>query len=262
MLFFWRWPEAIRHLARDGMPTYIKGELPKYRVPQPKPRDPEDKEMVAGKVGNVYDKGYVGPGLVISLTSYFYVPKGIGDIRMVYDATKCGLNDVIWVPSFSLPDADALLDIVEECSWMSDIDIGEMFLNFPLDKLLQPYCGVDFGPYLPEVLSWLRWLRCAMGLKPSPYIAIRFLLLGSEIIRGWRKDPKNALKYDEVRLNLPGMEHYNPRLPWVSKIRSDTQRIASDYVGYVDDLRPVGESEEACNQCARRISCMLGYLGI
>ena len=261
-LLFWRWPEAIRHLARDGMPTCIKGELPNYRVPQRKERDPQLRELVGAKLANVYEKGYVGKGQVKSLTSYFDVPKGEGDRRMVYDATKCGLNSAIWVPSFSLPDVDTLVDMVEECTWMADIDIGEMFLNFPLDKFLQPYCGVDFGPYLPEVESWLRWLRCAMGLKPSPYVAIRYLLLGSEIIRGWRKDPKNALRYDEVRLNLPGMANYNPRLPWVSKIISNTQRIASDYVGYVDDLRPVGESEAACTQCARRVSSLLGYLGI
>jgi len=170
-LFFWRWPEPIRHLARDGMPMCIKGELPRYRVPQQKERDPLRREMVADKVGNVLKKGYIGKGKVESLTSYFDVPKGEGDRRMVYDATKCGLNDAIWVPSFSLPDADTLLDIVENCSWMADIDIGEMFLNFPLDKFLQPYCGVDLGPYLLEVVSWLRWLRCAMCLKPSPYVA-------------------------------------------------------------------------------------------
>ena len=261
-LFFWRWPEDIRNLARDGMPTWITGDLPAYRVPQRREKDPHTREMMADKAANVVGKGYVGPGRVLSLTSYFSVPKGEGDIRMVYDLTKCGLNAVIWVPSFSLPDVDSLLDLVEECSWMADIDIGEMFLNFPLDKFLQPYCGVDFSPFLPHLVSWLRWLRCAMGLKPSPYVAIRFLLLGSEIIRGRNTDSKNALRYDEVRLNLPGMINYNPRLPWVSKIISSTQRIAADYVGYVDDLRPVGSSEAVCNQCARQVSCRLGYLGI
>lgn len=261
-LFFWRWPEPIRQIARDGMRTCIKGTLPNYRVPQRKELDPEIWKLIVEKIRNVVEKGYIGEGLVKSLTSFFQVPKGEGDIRMVYDATKCGLNEVLWVPSFSLPDADNLLELVEEVSWMADIDIGEMFLNFPLDKFLQSYCGVDFGPYLPEVKSWLRWLRCAMGLKPSPYVAIRFLLFATEIIRGWKNDPKNALRYDSVRLNLPGMDNYNPRLPWVSKIITTTQRIASDFVGYVDDLRPIGESEFACNQCARRISCMLGYLGI
>jgi len=258
-LFFWRWPEAFRIMARDGMPTWVKGELPKYRVPQHKEKDPEAIKMVAAKLNNVYGKGYVGKGRVESLTYHFHVKKGESDIRMVYDGTKCGLNGVLWVPSFSLPDVDDLLAMIDEHSWMADIDIGEMFLNFPLDKMLQPYCGVDFSPYLPDLISWLRWLRCAMGLKPSPYVAIRFLLLGSEIIRGLPSDKNNALRYDKIRLNLPGMVSYDPRLPWVSKIITATRQIASDYVVYVDDLRPVGNSESACNLCARRISCMLNY---
>ena len=51
---------------------------------------------------------------------------------------------------------------------MADIDIGEMFLNFPLDKDIQPYCGVDLKPYLSDIVKWVMWVRCAMGLKPSP----------------------------------------------------------------------------------------------
>ena len=261
-LFFWRWPEPIRHLARDGMKSWIKGSFPNYRVPQRRPTDEEEFQQIIAKLANVIGKGYIGPGDVKSLTSYFSVPKGIGDIRMVYDATKCGLNDILWVPSFALPDVDTLLSMVEDCTWMSDIDIGEMFLNFPLDKLLQPYCGVDVAAFFPEFRSWLMWLRCAMGLKPSPYVAIRFLLFAGEIIRGLRSSLTNVMKYDKVRLNLPGDAKYDPRLPWVSKIVTSTNKIAADYVGYVDDVRPVGPSESECNKCARQISCTLNYLGI
>jgi hypothetical protein len=30
---------------------------------------------------------------------------------------------------------------------MGDLDIGEMFLNFPLHASLQKVCGVDMSPY-------------------------------------------------------------------------------------------------------------------
>ena len=154
-LFFWRWPSAIRILARDGIRTWLKGPLPSYRVPQRRERDEELLKQIAAKLENVISKGYITAGDVLSLTSYFAVPKGEGDIRMVYDRTKCGLNEVLWVPSFSLPDVENLLSMVDEDNWMAVIDIGEMFLNFPLDKFLQPFCGVDVTPYLPAFRSWL-----------------------------------------------------------------------------------------------------------
>jgi hypothetical protein len=40
---------------------------------------------------------------VSSLTSFFAVPKGTAGIRVVYDATRSGLNDAIWAPNFFLP---------------------------------------------------------------------------------------------------------------------------------------------------------------
>jgi hypothetical protein len=42
--------------------------------------------------------GYISPGKVVNLTSYFAVPKGSGAIRMVYDAMASGLNDCLWIP--------------------------------------------------------------------------------------------------------------------------------------------------------------------
>jgi hypothetical protein len=48
----------------------------------------------------------------------------------VYNGTKSGLNDSIWVPWFPLPTVDTHLRAVETGTWMSNMDIGEMFLNF------------------------------------------------------------------------------------------------------------------------------------
>jgi hypothetical protein len=34
--------------------------------------------------------------------SLFEVPKGLTDIRIVFDGTACGLNEVMWAPWFRL----------------------------------------------------------------------------------------------------------------------------------------------------------------
>jgi hypothetical protein len=84
------------------------------------------------KIGKVRKRRYIPAGPIESLTSFFAVPKGLDDIRMVYDGTKLGLNEAIWVPQFLLPMVDTLLRAVEPGTYMSDMDIGEMFLNFLL----------------------------------------------------------------------------------------------------------------------------------
>jgi len=91
-LLFWRWPERHRKLVRDGHKIWVKSDLPSYLRPQPNEKDRDVREKVALKLRNVVDKGYVGKGTVTSLTSFFSVPKGDQDIRMVYDASKSGLN--------------------------------------------------------------------------------------------------------------------------------------------------------------------------
>jgi hypothetical protein len=141
-LFFWRWPRHCLTLARDGHPVWTTGEQPQYLRPQPSEKDLERRAKVKKKLDTVRDRRYIEPGTIKSLTNYFDVPKGSDDIRMVYDASKSGLNKIIWVPSFCLPTTENLTDLLDEQSWMADIDMGEQFLNFPLDPLLRPYCGL------------------------------------------------------------------------------------------------------------------------
>jgi hypothetical protein len=64
---------------------------------------------MAQKKSKVRDRGYIQSGLVKSLTLYFAVPKGEGEIHMVYDGTKSGLNHALWVPWFPLPTIEAHL---------------------------------------------------------------------------------------------------------------------------------------------------------
>lgn len=75
--------------------------------------------------------------------SYFVVPKGIHDVRMVYDETASGLNERLWLPGFPLPTAETHLRALEPDYFMADVDIGEMFLNFVLHESLQAMAGVD-----------------------------------------------------------------------------------------------------------------------
>lgn len=78
-----------------------------------------------------------------SLISFFAVPKGEEDIRMVYNATKCGLNEVIWSPNFFLPTVATVVQSATPDTFFGDIDLGEMFLNYFLDEDLKSSTGVD-----------------------------------------------------------------------------------------------------------------------
>ena len=130
---------------------------------------------------------------------------------MVYDASKSGLNDSIWVPRFPLPTINTHLRAVEPGTWMGDLDIGEMFLNFPLHSSLQELCGVDLTHYVeklsPKVLkvtpAWamrqIAWTRCAMGLRSSLYQAVQGALVAEE------RDQSNVFRWDRVP-NLPGSD--------------------------------------------------------
>ena len=165
------------------------------------------------------------PGPVRSLTDYFDVPKGDHDVRMVYNGSSCGLNEALWAPSFWLPTADTALRAMTFGTYCVDLDLGEMFLNFPLDKALQPYAGIDLTPIqhlladfdgsgrAPTQTLWERWVRNFMGLKTSPINTLTHYYLAEELVRGPPQDPRSPLHYDQVDMNLPGMPNYDPTRP-------------------------------------------------
>jgi len=280
-LFFWRWPSGVLRDTRDGTPMWVSGDLPRYRAAQRAPRDPTQAALLQKKIWKVRARGYIEPGPVLSLTNVFAVPKvtdpdsgEVLDIRAVYDATKSELNAAVWAPSFWMPTVESLVRMLDFDSWLGDVDIGEMFLNFPLDPRIRPFAGVDLTALAPaedladKRVLWERWSRMLMGFKPSPYVAIRLQMWGEEIVRGDRRDPSNVFRWDYVRLNLPTAEGYDPALPWVSKVFRDTTgletilRLACDFVTFVDDLRAAGYSLEAVWRVLRRIASVLNYLGI
>ena len=71
------------------------------------------------------------------------MPKVQDGIRVVYDTTKCLLDDIVWAPNFFLPSVDTVPQCIESTTVCGDIDIGEMLSNYTLSKKLQQYTGVD-----------------------------------------------------------------------------------------------------------------------
>ena len=175
---------------------------------------------------------------------------------MVYDASKSGLNDVVWVPSFRLPTVDSTLRGIDSMTSLGDLDLGEMFLNFPVDHKIRPYVGLDLSGYpfkgetswamMSGGVSWERWERCLMGFKPSPYNATKVFAWGEEIIRGDWRDQDNPMRWERVQLNLPGEEGYTSGWPWVSKVfrLGGCDKIAGDFFTYMDDIRTCGQGDE------------------
>jgi hypothetical protein len=77
--------------------------------------------------------------------------------------------------------------------YMVDIELGKMFLNFPLPSVLKRYLGVNVNTFkreldktknLKDAPAGGHWTCCWMGLKPSPYIAVCFYYLAEEFTRG------------------------------------------------------------------------------
>lgn len=266
--FFWRWPKELQTSIRDGFRLWIKPMDISWNEPQPKPNE-RNRLLMQKKIEDIRKKKYLVPGTVASLIRFFGVPKGEDDIRMVYDGTKSGLNDALWAPWFPLPTASTHLKMVESRSWMADNDAGEFFLNWMMDSRVRELCGVDLTHFVSSegrsVSSPSRrveiWCRCAMGLRPSPYVCVKGMLLAKEIIMGSRDDEDNVFRWDHVLLNLPGMKEYSPSKPWVSKRRNDGT-IAADLVSFVDDLRPVASSEKECWEASQLVSKRMAWLGL
>lgn len=147
---------------------------------------------------------------------------------------------------------------------MSDLDMGEQFLNCPLHGDIQEYCGIDVRPYFAEQRCqtlWLRWTRCMMGLKSSPYVATKATYLGEEVAVGDRTSSDNPMHWSRVHLNLPGSEHYDPTMPWVQRLKWDGS-IAGAAPRYVDNMWPVGASESMCWEVTHQMVTYYSYLGM
>ena len=221
------------------------------------------------KLNKVRERGYVKKGPVKSLIRFFAVPKGMNDIRMVHDSTASGFNDSVWVPSFDLPTVETLLQGTGPKSWMVDLDIGDMFLNFMLAEDARELVGIDVSLYFNEDrkkgefnrVKWERWVRCAMGLKISPNHAIRAVIFAKEFLKGDPSQLDNPFCYKSVELNLPGTETYDPTLSWF-RVMDHNDQLAAILAIYVDDERVHCSSEDLAWKAAHQIATRESYLGI
>ena len=267
-LIFWRWPKQARRDARDGsvLPWKIP-PFPRYVLPQRYPNSEKEKKIMITKLLDPISKGYISDGYVSSLSTFFCVPKGDSDVRIVYDMTKCGINACLWSPRFYLPNPDAVFDSIDYDSWMGDIDQGEMFLNYPVDPELLPFIGVDVTEIIKDTpwdtgnkRTWFRWNRWAICLRQSPFATTRMFGIGAECMFGNRRDKTNVFAWKYVKLNLPGSDGYDPSEPWVSK-RTEDGKIPPDAFTFVDDIRVVGRTEEICDAATRRVASSANHLG-
>ena len=151
------------------------------------------------------------------------MPKGEDDIRMVFNGSSCGLNSVLFASNFGLPSSSTMTRLLSFGYKVVDMDIGEMFLNFPLHQSLRPSSGIDLSPLRltlknkdmipPFTLSDRRlsatWSSLWFGLRPSPECACTYYYLAEEVIRSNHKDLSNPLRWDSVVLNLIGNDDYN-----------------------------------------------------
>ena len=275
-LLFWRWPESVRQLARDGIPPYIFNPLPNNQ-PKTRPISAEHEKQVFSKILVCIQKDYIiltSNTLIQNYIDYFAVDKGATDIRVVYNGASCGLNTSLFASSFWLPTSKTITRFLSFGYKSVDLDIGEMFPNFPLHASLRPFSGVDLtqfknrlGPILPPILRPNNrisgtWTRLWFGMKNSPELAVTYYYLAEEFIRGNHQDLSNPLRWDDIKLNLIGNEDYNPTFPKVYKWDMYAKRIAGELIAYIDDLRSIGFSLEQAWLIARRVGSYLQYLGI
>jgi len=263
-LFFWNWPVKGRAWARDGQPHLLLGPLPRFQRSQKPPKSERDRQLVCSKLDKARSRGYISKGHVKSLTHFFYVPKGLEDIRMVYNGTSSGLNDCLFAPHFGLPIIRHALRSLLEGYHQADIDIAEMFLNFNLCVSLQPYSGVDLSTlklHAGEDKLWERWTRNFMGLRDSPYRSIQLMIMAKREAYGDHLDRTGPFHWGTIVLNLPGTRDYDPTFPWIMKARYDGHLACEVYV-YVDDGKVTGWCRAACWAAASRFSKVMARLGI
>jgi hypothetical protein len=211
---------------------------------------------------------------VLALINVFSVPKGNDDIRMVYDGTKSGLNNMLFCPWFWLPTTTTMTRTLHKNSGTGDNDSGDFFLNFWQHQDLIPFLGVDITHTFFEEggveKMLVAWVRCAMGLKPSPYYAAQCGNRAKRICMGMPKleysvvdpsVPKNQFHWDHVRMNCPGDPLYDSTFPWMAKIRLDG-KIATDIHQYIDDNRTTAPTVEEAWLAGSQWAKTCSFLGI
>jgi hypothetical protein len=155
----WRFHSFLLALALWVQDTYEIWDPPygsiqiSYRRPQWAERNPILKACVKDKLDKVLNRRYFEVGLVKSLTTFFGVPKGEDDMRVIYDGSLPCLKAALWCQWFMLTNINSHLRTVEPGTFMSDVDIAELFLILFLDWSLRKYAGVNLTSYFGDDLG-------------------------------------------------------------------------------------------------------------
>jgi hypothetical protein len=137
--------------VRDGLRLWYEGSAPKHVVPQKDEPDPSKKENIRLIFLKALAKRYFEYGDAASLTQFFAVAKGEEDIRMVYNGTSSILNAHLWCPWLALATINTMLRALEPGTYMGEIDVGEMFLNFILEARCSYLAGVNLKKYIEQL---------------------------------------------------------------------------------------------------------------
>ena len=277
-LVFWRWPEVLRKVVRDGMKPYYIHHLP-HNMAKARPPPPDRRHQIWEKFDTALRKGYLKLQPMAEVKNFidsFHIPKGEDDIRMVLNGTSCGVNKALFASNFWLPYSSTMTRVLHYGYKVVDLDIGECFLNFNLHADLVPYSGIDLTHFrseiqkqFPEYKDCLKEKRIAatfnrmwFGNRQSPKVCVQYYYLAEEVARGDPSDHNNRLRYDEVKINAPGSPGFNPALPYVYKWDALNMRIAGEILAYVDDLRAIGYSWEEAWRIARQVASRFQMLGV
>jgi hypothetical protein len=270
-----RFPIRYRKMARDNVPVFFERPGPttlNFNRPWQMKRH---GQWPRKKILKVIKRRYLlMTGIKVkSLIKYFAVPKGEDDIRLIYNAMASKLNECVWVPTFWFPTVDLLVRALDKDSWMTDRDVGDMFLNFQLHRSVVPFTGVDLSLLYDgsEELGprWAVWDRNLIGFAASTYNSIKMALIAEEICKGDCHDERvgldgkelNPFQWKRIRLNLLGTKEYDPCLSRISKIQADGC-VACDCFTFVDDERVNGPDKDLTWQASHTLAAKQSYLGL
>ena len=162
-----------------------------------------------------------------------------------------------------MPTVTNVIDCSTDGTWFGDVDAGEMFLNFPLDRRIRKYCGIDLSWMSEEGGTlWECWNRMAMGMSPSPWVTIRLLMWMIEIVVGNPREHSNPFRWDHVVMNLPGNPSYDPGMPRVYKWNNISNAIACDCKFFCDDFRVIGPNEALTKRATHVLESTMSSLGV
>lgn len=152
-LLLWRWVSEFQTAARDGFPVCFSG-TPPANLHRTRKIPLDLHHIMWSKIHKFLSCNYlvvVIMAKVGNITNCFAVPKEKDDIRMVFNGTCSGFTTVLWMPSFWLPNASSMLRTVSFGHRAVDIDLGEYFINPPLNKDLQSLSTVDLSQFKTEI---------------------------------------------------------------------------------------------------------------